>query len=184
MAENNLLRLSEIKDKYKNVSGLQATLLPKTGSSTGTTLTFSIDDSNTFVWTTALYPYAEVVKNDTVLSSGYTLLPSSGQVSFSTPIVSTDEIVLNLREDWDGTADTIPANSSASQYMLDKWAKSFIPVMFVVSDGDNTSSNTSEVINNIKYSWNGLGSKFVYFNPDKSGEKDNLRLVDQNLDSL
>ena len=184
LAENNLLRLSEIKDKYKNLSGLQATLFPKTGSSVGTTLTFSIDDSNTFTWTTALYPYAEVVKNDTVLSSGYTLLPSSGQVSFSTPIVSTDEIVLNLREDWDGTADTIPANSSASQYMLDKWAKSFIPVMFVVSDGDNTLSNTTEVINNIKYSWNGSGSKFVYFNPDKSGEKDNLRLVDQNLDSL
>ena len=184
LAENNLLRLSDIKDKYKTLSGLQVTLSPKTGSSTGTTLTFSVDDSNTFTWATSLYPYAEVVKNDIILSSGYTILPTTGQVSFSTPITSTDEVVLNLREDWDGTIDTIPSNSSASEYMLDKWAKSFIPVMFVVSDGDNNSSSTSDVINNIKYSWSGLGSKFIYLNPDRCGDRDNLRLLDQSYDSL
>jgi hypothetical protein len=147
-------------------------------------LTFSVDDSNTFTWTSSLYLYAEVVKNDTVLSSGYTVLPTTGQVSFSTPIISSDRVVLNLREDWDGTIDTIPSNTSASEYMLDKWAKSFIPVMFVVSDGDNISSDTTDVIKNIKYSWSGLGSKFIYLNPDRCGDRDNLRLLDQSYDSL
>ena len=184
LAENSLLRLSEIKEKYKNFSGKQVTLSPKTGSSTGTTLTFSVDDNNTFSWNTTLFPYAEVVKNDTVLTSGYTLLPTSGQVSFTSAIASTDVVVLNLREDWDGSIDTIPSNSSASEYMLEKWAKSYIPVMFAVSDGDNNSTNPTEIINNIKFSWNGNGSKFAYFNPDKTGDKDYLRLIDQNLDSL
>jgi len=164
LAERSLLRLSDLKTRYKNESNYQLTLSPKTGSSTGSTLTFSNDDINTLTWSTLDFPYAEVVKNGTTLSSGYTLLPSLGQVSFGSSIVSSDTVILNLRKDWDGTATTIPSSAIASSYMLERWSKSFIPLMNLVTDTDNhTNLSFDRTLRNINDSWIGLGSKLIYF---------------------
>ena len=182
LEERNLLRISDIKNRYANESNLQLSLSPKTSASTGTTLYFSTDDTNTYAWNTTKYPYAEVVKNSSVLNSGYTLLPTQGAVSFSTPITSSDTVVLNLREDWDGTETNIPYSVSASTYMIERWAKSYIPILNILTDGDEVSKTSyTNLSKNVLNSWNGLGVTPLVFLTDKASKTEKLRnLVQEN----
>lgn len=185
LAERSLLRLSDIKSRYQNESGLQLTLSPKTSASTGTTLYFSTDDTNTYTWNTTKYPYAEVIKNSVVLNSGYTLLPSQGAISFTTPITSSDTVILRLREDWDGSISNIPQSISASTYMIERWSKSFIPIISVLTDGDeNTSEDYSQLSETLQTSWNGLGVKPLIFVTDKSSKTNKLRSLTSENDGL
>ena len=185
LAERSLLRLSDLKTRYKNESDYQLTLSPKTSSSTGSTLTFSNDNVNTLTWSTLEFPYAEVVKNGTTLSSGYTLLPATGQVSFGSSIVSSDAVLLNLRKDWDGTATSIPSSAIASSYMLERWSKSFIPLMNLITDTDNhTNISYDRTLRNINDSWNGLGSKLNIFSVDNNSNDNTLRLLSQDANGL
>ena len=185
LQERSLLRLSDIKTRYANESGLQLTLSPKTSASTGTTLYFSTDDTNTFTWNTVKYPYAEVVKNSAVLSSGFTVLPSQGAVSFTSAITSSDTVVLNLREDWDGGISTIPYSSSASSYMIERWSKSYIPIISVLTDGDdNTSNDYKSLSETLQTAWGNQGVKPLVFVTDKSSKTQKLRTLTTDNDGL
>lgn len=185
LSDENLIRLDVLKTRYKNESNKQLNLIPKTGSSTGSTLTFSTDGNNTFSWNTIDYPYAEVVKNGISLTSGYTLIPSSGQISFTASIGSTDNIVVYLRKDWDGLADSIPSNSTVSKYMMDRWANSYIPLTFVVSDLDNSISvSLKNVQDNINYSWANQGTKLYAFGVSDKTNTGNIRQIVQNTSGL
>lgn len=174
--ERSLLRLSDLKNRYANESGLQLTLNPKSSASTGTTIYFSTDNTNTFTWNTTKYPYAEVVKNSTTLSSGYTVLPSQGAVSFTSAITSNDVVVLKLREDWDGSVLNIPYSPSASSYMIERWSKSYIPVISILTDGDdNTQNDYTSLSENLQTTWNNQGVKPLVFVTDKSSKTQKLR---------
>ena len=185
LSDENLIRLDLLKTRYKNESNKQLNLVPKTGSSTGSTLTFSTDGTNTFTWNTTDYPYAEVVKNGTTLGSGYTVIPSTGKVSFTSSIGSTDLVVVYLRQDWNGLADTIPANSTVSKYMMERLANSYIPLTFVVSDADNnTTVSLKKFEDNINYSWDNQGTKLVAFGVDDKTNSGSLRQLVQNTSGL
>ena len=181
---NNLLRIDDLKSKYKNESGKQLSLVPISGS-TGTTIYISSDGSNTFTWSVLDYPYIEIVKNSTVLSSGYTTSPASGQITFSTPIVASDEIEINLRKDWDGTYSSIPSNTTVAKYMMERWGKSFIPIVNLVSDFDSDETiNQTKLIERINYSWNNQGTKLLSFNVDGNANLGFIRTVNQETSGL
>ena len=185
LSDENLIRLDLLKTRYKNESDKQLNLVPKTGSSTGSTLTFSTDGTNTFTWNTTDYPYAEVVKNGTILGSGYTVIPSTGKVSFTSSIGSTDNVVVYLRQDWNGLADSIPTNSTVSKYMMERLASSYIPLTFVVSDADNnTTVSLKNFEDNINYSWQNQGTKLVAFGIDDKTNSGSLRQLVQNTSGL
>ena len=185
LSDENLIRLDLLKTRYKNESNKQLNLVPKTGSSTGSTLTFSTDGTNTFTWNTIDYPYAEVVKNGTTLGSGFTVIPSTGKISFTSSIGSTDLVVVYLRQDWNGLADTIPTNATVSKYMMERLANSYIPLTFVVSDADNdTTVSLLSLQNNINYSWKNQGTKLVAFGVDDKTNSGNLRQLVQSTSGL
>lgn len=185
LSDENFIRLDLLKERYKNESNKQLNLVPKSGSSTGSTLTFSTDGVNTFTWNTTDYPYAEVVKNGAILGSGYIVIPSTGKVSFTSSIGSTDSIQVYLRQDWNGLADTIPTNSTVSKYMLDRLASSYIPLTFIVSDADNnTTVSLKSLEDNINYSWGNKGTKLFAFGVDNSTNTGSLRQLVQNTEGL
>lgn len=62
------LGINDIKADYLAKSNQQVVLQLQDGYSTGTTTYVSVDGTNRFTWTTSSYAYAEVVKNDTVLT--------------------------------------------------------------------------------------------------------------------
>jgi hypothetical protein len=185
LSDQSLIRLDLLKTRYKNESNKQLNLVPKMGSSTGSTLTFSTDGTNTFTWNTTDYPYSEVVKNGSVLGSGYTVIPSTGKVSFVSSIGTTDSVVVYLRKDWDGTSATIPSNSTVSKYMMDRVANSYIPLVFAVSDADNnTTVSLKSVENSINYSWGNKATKFIAFGIDDKTNTGILRQLVQNTNGL
>lgn len=185
LSDENLIRLDLLKTRYKNESNKQLNLIPKTGSSTGSTLTFSTDGTNTFTWNTTDYPYAEVVKNGTTLGSGFTVIPSTGKVSFTSSIGSTDLVVVYLRQDWNGLADTIPTNATVSKYMMERLANSYIPLTFVVSDADNnTTVSLKNFEDNINFSWENQGTKLIAFGVDDKTNSGSLRQLVQNTSGL
>jgi hypothetical protein len=185
LSDENLIRLDLLKERYKNESNKQLNLVPKIGSSIGSTLTFSTDGTNTFTWNTTDYPYAEVIKNGAVLGSGYTVIPSTGKVSFTTSIGNTDQVEVYLRQDWNGLADSIPNNPTVSKYMMERLASSYIPLTFIVSDADNnTSVSIKSIEDNINYSWGNQGTKLVVFGVDDKTNTGNIRQLVQNTDGL
>ena len=185
LSDENLIRLDLLKERYKNESNKQLNLVPKTGSSIGLTLTFSTDSLNTFTWNTTDYPYSEVVKNGTILASGYTVIPSTGKVSFTSSIGSTDSVQVYLRQDWNGLADTIPTNPTVSKYMMDRLASSYIPLTFIVSDADNNITvSLKNFEDNINYSWGNQGTKLVAFGVDDKTNTGSLRQLVQNTNGL
>lgn len=181
---NNLLRINDLKLRYKNESNKQLSLIPTTGS-TGSTITISSDGTNTFTWNTTEYPFIEIWKNSSILSSGYTTSPSTGQITFSTPIVPSDTVDIYLRQDWDGTYSSIPSNATVSEYMMERWGKSFIPAVNLVSDFDSDESiNQSKLIERIKYSWNNQGIKLLSFNVDENANTGAIRIISQETTGL
>ena len=185
LSDQNLIRLDLLKERYKNESNKQLNLVPKSGSSTGSTLTFSTDGVNTFTWNTNDYPYSEVVKNGSILASGFTVIPSTGKVSFTSSIGSTDSVQVYLRQDWNGLTSTIPTNPTVAKYMMDRLASSYIPLTFVVSDADNnTTVSLKNFEDNINYSWNNQGTKLVAFGVDDKTNSGSLRQLVQNTSGL
>ena len=181
---NNLLRIDDLKTRYKNESGKQLSLAPTTGS-IGTTITISSDGTNIFTWSISEYPYIEIVKNSSVLSSGYTASPGTGQITFSTPIVSTDALEIYLRKDWDGIYTSIPSNATVSKYMMERWGKSFIPIVNLVSDFDSDELvNQTKLIERINYSWNNAGTKVLSFNVDDNASTGFIRTLNQETSGL
>lgn len=181
---NNLLRLSDLKERYKNESDKQLSLIPVTGS-IGTTISISSDGVNTFSWNTSEYPYIEIIKNSSILSSGFTTSPGTGQITFTTPIVTADELDIYLRKDWDGTYSSIPSNATVSEYMMERWGKSFIPVVNLVSDFDSDEIvNQTKLIEKINYSWNNTGTKLLSFNVDDNANTGFARRVNQETSGL
>ena len=181
---NNLLRIADLKTRYKNESQKQLNVIPATGS-IGTTITISSDGTNTFTWSISEYPYIEIVKNSSILSSGFTTSPSTGQITFSTPILSTDEIEIYFRKDWDGTYSSIPSNTTVSEYMMERWGKSFIPLVNIVSDFDSDETiNQTKLIERINYSWNNQGTKVLSFDVDENANTGFIRKVNQETQGL
>ena len=181
---NSLLRIYDLKTRYKNESGKQLSLIPTTGS-IGTTLTISSDGTNTFTWNVIDYPYIEIIKNSSVLSSGFTTSPSTGQITFSTPIVASDELEIYLRQDWDGTYSSIPTNEIVSGYMMERWAKSFSPLVQIVSDFDSDEIiNQTKLIDKINYSWSNQGTKILSFSVDENANTGSIRTISQETSGL
>lgn len=181
---NSLLRINDLKLRYKNESGKQLSLIPITGS-TGSTITISSDGTNTFTWNTSEYPFIEILKNSSVLGSGYTTSPGTGQITFTTPIVATDTLEVYLRQDWDGTYSTIPSNVTVSNYMMERWGKSFIPLVNLVSDFDSDEVvNQTKLIERINYSWNNQGTKLLSFNIDENANAGVIRTINQETAGL
>ncbi len=181
---NSLLRIDDLKLRYKNESEKQLSLIPSSGS-TGSTITISSDGVNTFTWSTSEYPFIEIIKNSSILSSGFTTSPGTGQITFSTPITASDDLEIYLRQDWDGTYSSIHNNTTVSAYMMERWGKSFIPIVNFVSDFDSDETiNQTKLIERINYSWNNQGTKLLSFNTDENANTGFLRTVNQETSGL
>ena len=181
---NNLLKIDDLKTRYKNESGKQLSLIPTTGS-IGSTISISSDGTNTFTWNTTQYPFIEIVKNSSVLSSGYTSSPATGQITFSTPILSSDELEIYLRQDWNGAYTSIPANTTVSSYMMERWGKSFIPIINTVCDFDSDETvNQTKLIERINFAWNNQGTKILSFSVDENANTGFIRKVAQETSGL
>lgn len=73
----------------------------------------------------------------------------------------------NLSEDdgWDDTKADIPNSLLASNLLLDKFAKSYVPYLFILTDGDDNSLiKLQHLIDASVENWDELGFKYVIFN--------------------
>ena len=79
----------------------------------------------------------------------------------------------------------IPNISLDTKQKIDRWASSYIPLTFVVSDADNdTTVSLKSIEDNINYSWNNRGTKLVAFGVDDKTNTGSLRQLVQNTDGL
>ena len=160
------LGLEDIKADYLAKSNQQVVLQLQDGYSTGTTTYVSVDGVNRFTWSTSDYAYAEVIKNGTILTvtTDYTISPSLGRIIFTSSITASDIVEINLREDWDGTENTLADSPKAREYMLDRFSNAYVPVTIVVTDGENISSNNiSDIIRTSQVYWDNLGYQVIVF---------------------
>ena len=160
------LGINDIKADYLAKSNQQVVLQLQDGYTTGTTTFVSVDGTNRFTWSTSDYAYAEVVKNNTVLTltTDYTISPSLGRIIFVSAITSSDTVVVNLREDWDGTSSTLADSPKAREYMLDRFSNAYVPITIVLTDGENTSTgDISNIIRTSDIYWDSLGYQVVVF---------------------
>lgn len=74
---------------------------------------------------------------------------------------------------WNLSAATISQNSFARLYMVERFASTYTPVMFCITDGDNnTDTSISDLIRKAEISWKNLGSKIiVIYNSDTANQK-------------
>jgi hypothetical protein len=173
----NALRLNDLKLRYKTETYKQETLSPQPGFATGYTVYLTLNGTNRYVWSTANYPYAEVVKNGTILTNttDYTISPSLGKLVLTVELTTHDILEVNIRQDWDGTAATIPTSTDPRLFMIERWANSYTPLILSVADGDNISTNTlSDLITNTNTLWNDLGVKALLFSGSSSNNQKNL----------
>lgn len=160
------LGIDDIKADYLAKSNQQIVLQLQDGFSTGTTTHVSVDGTNRFTWSTSDYAYIEVIKNDVILTetTDYTYTPSLGRIVFISSLTSSDTVVINLREDWDGTSSTLADSPKAREYMLDRFSNAYVPIMIIITDGENISSNTiSEIQRTTEIYWNNLGYQVIVF---------------------
>ena len=171
------LRLDDLKFRYKTETYKQETLTPQPGFNTGYTIYLTLNGTNRYVWSTANYPYAEVVKNGTILTNttDYTISPSLGKLDLTVELTTNDILEVNIRQDWDGTAVTIPTSTDTRLFMIERWANSYIPLILSVTDGDNSSTNTlADLITNTNTLWNDLGVEAYVFSGSSSNNQKNL----------
>ncbi len=160
------LGIDDIKADYLSKSNQQVVLQLQDGYSTGTTTFVSIDGVNRFTWSSTDYAYVEVIKNDVILTetTDYSYTASLGRIVFTSSISSSDTVVVNLREDWDGTSSTLADSPKAREYMLDRFSNAYVPIMIVITDGENISSNTiSDIQRTSEIYWNNLGYQVIVF---------------------
>ena len=188
---NNQLRVQAIVDYLNSVSSLglselkswyaqtdyQENLIPKTALNVNP-ITLSLNGIDTFTWSTATYPYLEVSVNDIIQSSGYSINPSLGQITFSTPLLLTDILKVTLRADWDGQANSIKSSDNIRTYFVNKWANSYIPFSTIFADGKNISEYTAdEIVTTAESSWNDLGVDVYSFLLGKSNVNKDLHTI-------
>jgi len=173
----NSLRLNDIKSRYKTETSKQNTLAPQPGYTTGYTIYLTLNGTTRYIWSTSIYPYAEVVKNGIILTPtvDYTISPTLGKLDLVIELTSNDTLEVNLRQDWDGTAATIAYSEDPRYFMVERWAKTYIPLLLCVSDGDNVSSEIlANIISNSDTLWNDLGIQSLLFSNSSSANQKNL----------
>lgn len=173
----NSLRLDDIKYRYKTETSKQNTLIPQPGYLTGYTIYLTLNGTTRYIWSTSNYPHAEVIKNGSILTptTDYTISPTLGKLDLVVELTSTDELVVNIRQDWDGTAATIAYSEDPRYFMVERWAKTYIPLLLCVSDGDNISSELiANIISNSETLWNDLGIQSLLFSGSSSANQKNL----------
>ena len=74
---------------------------------------------------------------------------------------------------WNQTAATISTNAFARLYMVERFASTYIPVLFCLTDGDNSSDTTiDDLTRKAEISWNNLGAKVItIYNSDTANQK-------------
>ena len=66
--------------------------------------------------------------------------------------------------DWDETEAGISSSETARKLMLDRFSNSYVPLMIVVTDGENiTYTNIDEIIKNTELFWNHQGFNVLVF---------------------
>lgn len=171
------LRLQDIKDRYYSDTNKQNRLTPEPGSSTGTTIYLTLNGTTRYIWSLSNYPYSEVRVNNVIKTAGsdYTIYPTLGRIDFTSPITSSDSVVVDIREDWDGLASSIASNEDTRYFLVERWAKSYIPLLIAVVDGDNISEESiANLKNNLDTLWDDKGVKGLIFGTSASNNQINL----------
>jgi hypothetical protein len=74
-----------------------------------------------------------------------------------------------LLNDWDGTSADITNSENASKFLLETWARSYTPLLIVLTD--NSDFESIDVDNYLKYTsqfWSGLGFKILFISTNDS----------------
>jgi hypothetical protein len=161
-SDRGILRLEDIRDWYAAQPNVQVQLeghaaiapnqynlrLPSSGSN--------------FLWSSLTYPYVEVLDNNSLVDPiDYSINPSTGVL---TTLLTVTDLVVNLRVDWDGTEDGISASDTASLFVVERWAKSFLPAALIFADGDNSSTTLAETVAiQANSTWDDDGIKLLCF---------------------
>ena len=102
-----------------------------------------------------------------------------------------DSLPSGLRSDWglpDGgnySADTIANYSDVSEYLINIWAKSFIPLGTIIADGDNVSSESASVtIQAANSAWSDNGVPVLTFGLGSSHKEKYLREISSETGGL
>ena len=78
--------------------------------------------------------------------------------------------------DQDNLRDTIYLYSDVSEYVVERWAKSFVPMAMVIADGDNSSSVSVDLaIQAANSAWDDQGAPIFTFGLGKSQSENYLR---------
>jgi hypothetical protein len=170
------LRLDDLKYRYKTETTKQLNLLDQSIVSAGTVVYLTLNGTDVFTWSSTNYPYYEVYVNNVLRTetTHYTISPSLGKITL-TAAISTDALVeVILRQDWNGSASTIPSNEDVRGFMIERWAKSYTPILMAVVDGDNISSiSTQDLETSLQTSWNNLGASAYIFGASASNNQIN-----------
>ena len=79
---------------------------------------------------------------------------------------------------WDGTASTIQNFQDVSNYLIQKWSKTYTPVIFVFSDGsDTTNGDPLDVAISASSNWSDKGIQINSFGLGKGSIESGLRTM-------
>lgn len=123
--------------------------------------------------------------NDLVL-----YLQSISSLRLSDIVDYWDSLPVGTRSAWgdiDGgnyTAETICNYDDVSQYLISRWAKTFIPIGMIFADGDNISFEDVSVTTIAANSaWSGFGARIFTFGLGPSHKEKHLREISSNTNA-
>jgi hypothetical protein len=79
---------------------------------------------------------------------------------------------------WDGTAGDISNRADVSEFVVARWAQSFVPVALVFADGDDDASGTAPMVAlTANSAWGGVGAPVHAFGLGRSHSEGGLRTI-------
>jgi len=160
LSQINSLRLSDLTTWYANSSKKQLSLVSNSLITASTVYVGKTSTGSTYTWSSADYPYVEVLVNGIGRTTFYSVSPTYGSVTFTAGhlLSAADTLAVNIRQDWDGTASGIKNSDTARTEFIRKWSETYKPLSFIFADGDNISSdNVDDIVAGANAAWNDFG---------------------------